>query len=199
MADDAGRLIIIANRGGTIGEISGFLTDLENAYIALYSFDQLWFSRSLLHRFPLEFLIELGYPYFPLGHSGHAPIDADMLPPDARLTLQRVRIESPGIWEFAASLNPLQQIREYLNDRHRRRQDREYREESEKERLELDNKLIQRQIEEKDRAAFRDLLQMMRDYGYDEEAIRQMVWRYVGNHLSRLGRHQDTRLIDGAE
>ena len=201
MIDESGRLVVIGNRGGTIGEISAFLRDTENAYVALYSFDRLWGFRKPRHGFPVEFLIELRYPYLPLGRFTYEPTDMEMLPPNARLTLERVRIESPGFWDFAASLNPLQQLREFLNDRHRhrRRQDCEYREESEKERLQLDNELIRRQIEAKDRVAFTELLQLMRDYGYDEEEIRETVWRYVGRHVSQLGRHQDARLIDGAE
>ena len=199
MMEETGRLVVIGNRGGTIGEVSVFLSDMENAYVALYSFDRLWGFGRPQHGFPVEFPIELEYPYLPPGRFAHAPTDAEMVPPDARLTLERVRIESPGFWEFAASLNPLQQLREFLNDRHRRRQDCEYREESEKERLQLDNELARRQIEAMDRAALKELLQLMRDYGYDEEAIREMVWRYVGRHMSQLGRHQDTRLIDGAE
>ena len=199
MIEETGRLVIVANRGGTIAEISAFLTDLENAYVALYSFDQFWHShRPWRHVHPAMFL-EWGYPFQRIGHFGHATIEPDMIPPNVRLSLERVRIESPGFWEFAASLNPLQQIREYLNDRHHRRQDREYREEAEKERLEFDNQLIQRKIEEKDIAAFREMMQIMREFGYDENDIRRFIWTYVGNHMSRLGRHQDTRLIDGAE
>src|SRR5206468_3287516 len=55
--------------------------------------------------------------------------------PDDRLTIRKIQVASPGFWEFFGSLNPLQQIREYLNDRHKRRQDREYREKSEAEKL----------------------------------------------------------------
>ena len=123
MADETGRLIVIANRGGTITEISTFLSDLENAYIALYAFDNLRHSRRLRGRFSRSFLVELGYPYLLLEHFTQTPVEKEMLPPNARLTLERIQIESPGVWEFAASLNPLQQIREYLNYRHRHRQD----------------------------------------------------------------------------
>jgi hypothetical protein len=66
-----------------------------------------------------------------MGEPRHARVAAEAVPPYARLVLEHVRIESPGFWEFVASLNPLQQIREYLNDRHRRRQDGEFRDASE--------------------------------------------------------------------
>lgn len=148
MPEEPGRLTIVAERGGTIAEISQFLSDLENAYLALYTFDQPWLPRRLWRRFPLEIWLKLGHPFQVVGQPGFVPLRADALPPSARLTLQRVRIESPGFWEFMASLNPLQQIREYLNDRHRRRQDHEFREASEKERLQLENELIRRQVAE---------------------------------------------------
>ena len=193
------RLVIVAERGGSIAELSAFLSDLENAYMALYTFDRLWFRSPMGHRFPLEMLLELGYPFSAFGQVGRVPLRVDALPPSARLTLERVRIESPGFWEFVASLNPLQQIREYLNDRHRRRQDIEFREAPEKKRLELDNELIQRQIEENDNTNLKQRIAILRDVGYDDDAIRDMIWMSFGNSLSRLGRHQDARLIGGAE
>jgi len=194
--EETGRLRIVAERGGTIAEISAFLSDLENAYLALYTlytFDKLW------RRFLPEIWLGLGYPFQPFGQAGFVPLGADALPPNARLTLERVRIESPGFWEFLASLNPLQQIREYLNDRHRRRQDREFREASEKERLELENELIRRQIAERDNAILRERIAILREAGCSDADIDRLIWVSLGAPLSRLGRHQDTRLIGGAE
>ena len=199
MAEERGTLVIVAKRGGSIADITSFLSDLEDAYIVLYSFHRLWLPERLLGRLPSRLWLELGYPHAVFGHTGYTPLTADLVPPDARITLERVQIESPGFWEFAASLNPLQQIREYLNDRHKRRQDREYREHSERERLELENELIRRQIEEKDSSILRECIEILRDVGYDDNDIRRIVWMNVGNSLSRLGRHQDSNLIGGAE
>ena len=199
MPEEQGRLIILAKRGGSIAEITSFLTDLEGAYIALYSFHRLWLSERLLDRLPSRLWLELGYPHAVFGHTGYTPITSDLIPPAARITLDRVKIESPGSWEFVASLNLLQQIREYLNDRHKRRQDREYREQSERTRLELENEMIRRQIEEKDLSILRDRIAILRDVGYDDDDIRRIVWMSVGNSLSRLGQHQDSNLIGGAE
>jgi hypothetical protein len=142
MPDELGSLRIIGERGGTITEITEFLSDLEKAYIAIYTFDQSWLPRRLSRRLPPEIWIELGYPLWAKGDARQAPMSADAVPPYARLVLEHVRIESPGFWEVVASLNPLQQIREYLNDRHRRRQDRDFREAAERERLLLENELI---------------------------------------------------------
>ncbi len=115
MAEETGKLVIVAERGGSVAEISAFLSDLENAYLALYTLDLLLLPAG---RWPLP------YPFPPFSSPQFVPLTTDALPPNARLTLERVRIESPGIWEFLGSLNPLQQIREYLKDRHSRRQDR---------------------------------------------------------------------------
>jgi len=41
--------------------------------------------------------------------------------PSERLFFSKVNIQSPGFWEVMGSLNPLQQIREYLKDRHERK------------------------------------------------------------------------------
>jgi hypothetical protein len=96
------------------------------------------------------------------------------------------------------SLNPLQQIREYLNDRHKRRQDKEFREAAESEKLRLENELIQRQIWEKENAVLRDRILVLKEVGYSEQEIRQLIWAQVGKPLAVLGRHQDSGLIEGA-
>lgn len=199
MLEETAKLQIIANRGGSITEISAFLSDLENAYMALYVFDQLWLPDRIWRRFRPELFLELGYPFQQFGTVGNPTLGMDAVPPNARLTLERVRIESPGFWEFFASLNPLQQIREYLNDRHKRRQDREYREPLEKERLELENEQIRQQIEGSKIANLREKLELLREIGYDDNKIRNLIWMNIGTPLTRLGRHQDTGLIGGAE
>lgn len=195
----AGTLRVTALRGGTITEITEFLTDLESAYTRLYHFEGGW-ARGWhpRRRHMLIELSEMGLP-FPFADSSREDRSPDSVLPRHRLVVMKVSIASPGFWEFAASLNPLQQIREYLNDRHKRRQDRQYKEPSERERLELENELIQRQIMEKDNSLLRDRVQMMRELGFNDEEIRQFVWSQIGRSLARLGRHQDTRLIEGAE
>ena len=193
----AGRLVIVANRGGTIAEISAFLSDVEAAYIALYSFDK---SSHALRSIRLrEWLKYSGVPLWELGFFKHTSIEPAMIPPSARLSLERVQIESPGIWEFAASLNPLEQIRKFLNDRHERRKDKEYREEIEKERLKRDNELIQAQIVKQYIANLHYMIEIMGEAGIDDDVLQQIIWAQVGNPMSRLGVHQDTGLIGGAK
>lgn len=192
-----GRLRITAYRGGSIGEISQFLSDLETAYLALYAFERPWNMRPLWHSFPPHALLESGFPFHPSGHPDYRVRGMDAVPPGARLTLERVRIESPGFWEFLGSLNPLGQICRYLTERHERRKDREYREDSERERLELENKLIQQQIDEGEIRIARRQVGLLRELGYREDEIRELIWQHIGLYLTRLARHQDTGLIGG--
>ena len=196
MNQEAGRLVIVANRGGTIAEISAFLSDVEAAYNALYSFEKL---SHVVQRFGRRRLLKnSGDPFWELGFYKSTFIEPAMIPPSARLSLERVQIESPGIWEFAASLNPLEQIRKFLNDRHERRKDKQYREESEKERLKRDNELIRAQIEMQYFVNTRFMFELMVEAGFDDDILQQIIWAQVGNPMSRLGSHQDTRLIGGA-
>jgi hypothetical protein len=57
-----------------------------------------------------------------------------------------VQLTSPGFWDFLGKLMPLETIRQYLNDRHERAKDREYRNEAEEKRLDLENRLLEMKI-----------------------------------------------------
>lgn len=197
MSEETGTLQITAYRGGSIAEISGFLSDFETAYLALYAIDRLSPPHPLWHSFPLLVWMELGYLFPPSGPAGHFSLGMDAVPPSARLTLERVSIESPGFWEFVGSLNPLEQIRRYLNDRHQRRQDQEYREPSERLQLELENEQKRLRIEEDRIRIGRDYFEFLREMGVPDDEICRVVWERVGLPLTRLGRHQDAGLIGG--
>jgi hypothetical protein len=145
------------------------------------------------------FLLETGFAYPTLGGMCIGALTPDTVLPEHRLFIRSVRIESPGFWEVVASLNPLQQLREYLNDRHKRRQDKEYREAAERDRLILENELIQRHVWEKENSVLGERIKLLKDMGLSDQEIRQLVWAQVGKPLAQLGRHQDSRLIGGAE
>ncbi len=181
-----GEIQIKGLRGGGIAEITSFLTDMEGAYNSLYIFER-------------HLTLSENSRIFVLGlHNTFLGNFANEVPPQDRLEISKISIQSPGFWEFLGQLNPLQQIREYLNERHERRKDREYRELSEKEKLTLDNELLQRQILEKDTAILRDHLIMLKEFGFDENSIRDLIWEKLGPQFSKLGRHQDRGLIEGS-
>jgi hypothetical protein len=193
--DDQLSVRVIARRSGTVSELTAFLRDFEAAYNRLYLVEHSW-SAGWRGRRPFQLGMFWESEYWRLNQ----PIDkheTELIVPDDVLMVTRVSIGSPGFWEFLGSLNPLQQIREFLNDRHKRRQDHEYRELAEKEKLVLDNELIQSQILEKQNSILRERVEIMRDAGFSEKQIREFVWSSVGKPLSQLGRHQDARLIEG--
>jgi hypothetical protein len=200
-----GTIRVLTNRAGTASELSQFLQDFEAAYLALYGFDAA-FSDAQRRRwlevfeyFPQELAVAVSGLYPPLAWRRLADITPDTVLPKYRLVVTSVRIESPGLWEFLGSLNPLQQIRQYLNDRHERRKDREYREEAEKKKLELENDILQAAVWEKEDAVLHGRINMLKELGYTEEEIRQLAWGNLGPPLKELGGHQDSGFIDRVE
>lgn len=185
-----GQLRLGAERLGTVAQIATFLQDLDAAYTSLYAF-QLQIPARDPRRARRTF-------------AGTALPSPEMLKPSAvrpdhRLSIESVVIESPGFWEFAGTLSPLQQLREYLNDRHRRRQDRTFRDAAERDRLALENDLIQAAVWEKHNAVFRERIALLRSVGYTDQQVRAAIWAALGPPLSQLGRHQDDGLITTAE
>ncbi len=196
-SNDVSTLQVLANRGGTIPEISRFLGDLETAYLSLYQLEYLFLPPRTRRPMLPQLYFELGLPFRSITSHPLIP-SSDAVLPERRLVVTRVQIESPGFWEVLGSLNPLQQIREYLNDRHKRRQDKEFREAAESQKLQLENELIQRQIWEKENAVLRGRILVFKEMGYSDQEIRQLVWTQTGKPLAMLGRHQDSGLIEGA-
>lgn len=118
-------------------------------------------------------------------------IDKIVLPSD-RLFISKVNIQSPGFWEVLGSLNPLQQIREYIKDRHERKKDDQYRSRQEEEIGELE-------IEERRNRIINQRIETLRGLGYNDAEIRQLVMAMVIEPLNRLGRHQDNGQIEGPD
>jgi len=172
-------------RGAPAEEIVAFLSDLNSAYSHLWAFEltvsdlepvseRRWLERAKKPPTlrPIKDVLRIVYP-------------------EEKLVLTKAAIESPGFWEFLGSLNPLREIREFLNDRHRRRQDREYRERAEARRLELENVEIETRIIER-------WITILRRAGYAEQDIRRFVTIHVHDPLNSLVRHVDAGLIGGA-
>ena len=198
----SGRLTVSANRMGMISEISAFLLEFEAAYTSLLYLESWLQSITPSRRWKRYGPPDFYWPGIMWNVAAEVPNgipDPSTVPPDLRVLIGNVRIESPGSWEFLGALNPLLQIREYLNDRHGRRQDRAFREAAEIEKLKLENELLQRAVWEKDNAVLRERVSVLREIGYTDEEIRQLVWSVVGRPIAALGKYQDTGVIDGAE
>lgn len=201
MAEEQKNLRIFANRGGTVDEITTYLKDMEDAYESLYVFNQkleILNPNSKKYRRLGPWIYELGFPYF-FDTARSIQENRKLVLPEDKLIIEKVSIQSPGFWEFLGSLNPLLQIREYLNDRHRRRQDREWREETEKQKAILENQIIQQKLIEGNNSVIKDRIEILRELGHTQEEIRQLIWTNVSTPLMQLGKHQDNGLIENAE
>ena len=109
-----------------------------------------------------------------------------------RLVLNAVQLSSPGVWEFLGSLNPLEVIRKWLNDRHERRKDREYRESAELRRLTLENLA-------RENAVIEGRVKIARDLGATDADLAPFLNDLLYKPLLALDRHQDRGIIGGAE
>lgn len=197
MAQENTRLRIKGLRGGTPDELIEYLSDLKNAYNSLYVFNTFLDNSNPFSKRRRRFLFyEFGLPYL-----GNYKLESaeELILPENRLVVDKIVIQSPGFWEVIGSLNPLQQIREYLNDRHKRQQDRNWRNETDKRKAELENELLQRQIFESDNKIMRERIEILRELGFGETEIRELIWTNMGEPLRQLGKHQDNGLIEGTE
>lgn len=190
---ERGTVRLDLQRGATVAEFKKFLEDLELAYVAIYELPLLdeWghFGRPFVS--PREYRLT-GYSYLYGNLKSVRP--EDIYPPD-QLEISRIKIQSPGWIELIASLNPLQQIREYLKDRHERRKDKLWRWESEKKREEAELDLLRTQAERERIGAIRDFHGLLQEMDISPEERQKILWQRVGAPLSRLARHQDSGLI----
>jgi len=176
-------LKIEARRGAKVKEIAEFLTSLEEAYNNLYVFDFYVSNREDLFRKPSY------YP--PREYSVPFEQIRGLVLPEDELRLDSVVIESPGLWEFLGALNPIETIRKYLNDRHERKKDAEFRNEHERKKGELEIEKLKTQV-------FKDRVEALKEAGFGKEEIRRMIVEHGANPLQSLDEFQDSKLIGGA-
>jgi hypothetical protein len=108
--------------------------------------------------------------------------------PEQQLVVQSVQLASPGFWEFVGSLNPLEVLRRYLDDRHRHRQDREYREAHESRRLDLENMVLENRV-------LNERIAIARELGLPEVTVTAMLGRWVAEPLRRIDSVYDRGMI----
>ena len=162
-----------------------------------------WKDFSSRKDFPFDpYLYELFFEDYALGRPNstlpnllelQSKIDIDkIILPNDRLIISKVNIQSPGFWEVLGSLNPLQQIREYIKDRHERKKDNKYKSRQEEELAELE-------ITERRGRIINQRIETLRGLGYSDSEIRQLVTAMVIQPLNRLGGHQDNGQIEGPD
>lgn len=137
--------------------IRSFLADLEHTYNSIYVFESaIEGIKRASHHF--LFYWELVWlPYIPQSRGRKSirfirdwppsPKEvASLVPNRDRLVIAEVDLHSPGFWNFLGNLNPLEVIRQYINDRHERRKDKRYRESAEARKLELENLKLENEV-----------------------------------------------------
>ncbi|MBL0316697.1 MAG: hypothetical protein IPP69_13260 [Flavobacteriales bacterium] len=89
--------------------------------------------------------------------------------------------------EFLGSLNPLEQVREYLKDRHERKKDNEYKSEIEKKKGYIE---IQQQINK----VVLERIEILKGLGYNEKEIRENYDKLV-RPIEKLNELENGQLI----
>lgn len=181
-------LRVMTDRLGAVQEVADYLRSMENAYNHLCAFDLIFDDAKARH----------GEPVYRWSSSRKLrsirsiPHAETVVLPEDRLRLVRVRVESPGFWDFVGKLNPLEVLRHYLSDRHERIKDKSYRNDLEQERLRLENERLKTKVVE-------EQANLLRDFGVPEDKIRQALVRHLVEPLAQLDRAQDRQLIGAAE
>ncbi|MCB0540980.1 MAG: VWA domain-containing protein, partial [Bacteroidetes bacterium] len=105
------------------------------------------------------------------------------------LQIKKILFNSPGIWEFFGKLNPLEIIREYLNDRHERNKDRDYRNRLEEEKGYLELKLLENKI-------VKERIDLLEKAGFTKEEIKEMLKELAVAPLLSLGKYQENKYVN---
>ena len=174
--------------------IVNFLEDLRYAYASLFVFFDI-----LPEREPGSYLAETFLFLRRFAPEPDRLMDRQMgvkelelyIPSSERLIMKAVRLSSPGVWEFLGALNPLEVIRKSLNDLHERRKDREYREAAERERLELENALLESEV-------LSQRIKIAKELGATDRELALLMNKFVFEPLKALRRHQIDGLVDNA-
>jgi len=191
-------LCIQAQRLGKIAEITDFLKTLDQVYNSFFFIDNIDVERvrsvkakrNLYNSEEINESARKNLKYSFYREIGKL-ISAARPRGNDKIEIHKIKILSPGFWEFFGALNPLQQIRQFLNDRHERKKDNNYRNSQEKRMGEIEifikeNELIQARI------------MLLKEAGVNEEEIKPLIAKYISIPLGKLGSHQDSGLIDSA-
>lgn len=127
----------------------------------------------------------------------HYPIYGNWISKDDSLYISKISISSPGFWEFLGKIMPLRQLREYLNERHERQKDRQYKNKLEEEKIRSDNerqrRMVEMEMEEREYELFRkknigtiqdeleknkvikERIEILKNMGFSDEEIKEMI------------------------
>lgn len=178
-------LRIYRDGNALVGDVSGFLQNLERAYNSAYVLDSI-----------IEEAEELSLrgtgPTIPLRHqlwmSWWPPTPekvASMVPEADRLRFSGVEFHSPDFWDFSGKLHLLEVIRQYLN---RRQKDRKHGSSSNTRRLDLENQNLELNILERK-------IKVLKRLGASDRDLALLQEHLLAKSLQQLTPYQDQGLI----
>lgn len=195
IADDKEAKLIIKSPGlGSIEDTIELLTKLENAYNRVFTFERLIKTtpKDVITNFDLKSISRL------------KPTE------EHKLQIDKVSFSSPGYWQIIGQLNPLTQIREYLNELHERKKDRKYRDKYEEAKLEeevkkmksdndndsqrkeLENKLLRNKL-------IKENIELLKAMGYTKEEIKALSLELLINPVIELDKLLEEQKVESFE
>lgn len=187
-------LRISGNVEAPIESIYKYLQDLETAYNSAYVLNLIIEEAKEIYE-----LDERQRPSIPLKNllwMNWWPPNKDkvksLVPQSDRLKSYRAEFHSPGFWDFLGKLNPLETIREYLNDRHERQKDQNYRNKAEQDKLELENIAAKVKL-------YREAYDVLIARGGKEQDIAILRDQLLIEPLKKLDKYQDQKIITTAD
>ncbi|QBR70783.1 hypothetical protein CU048_05250 [Beijerinckiaceae bacterium] len=194
------RLRVHGHGGVEVELVTAYLTDLKYAYDSILFFEAtIDVMRRITHDFP--------FPRYPFvsdfllsrrigGRTRYwlpAPDEiVSSVPRKEQLIFSAVSLNSPGVWEFLGTLNALEVLRNYLNDRHERRKDRAYRESAEQRRLALENLSLENRV-------ISERVRLAKDMGATDRDLAPLLNELIYKPLVALDRYQDKGVIEDTE
>jgi hypothetical protein len=201
------RLRVHGQGGVEVELVAAFLADLKRAYESALLFETtIAGMRRAVRDFPVAFLpgsflfgLDFGWPAASrrTGQQSRnwpptAEQVASLVPRSEQLILSAVNLNSPGSWDFLGTLNPLEVLRKYLNDRHERRKDHEYRESAEQRRLALENLSLENRV-------ISERVRLAKEMGATDRDLAPLLNELIYKPLVALDRYQDKGVIEHAE
>ena len=186
---------IYGNTLGEVHDVAMFLYTIEANYNNLLAYDKAIMESVINTSFPYPTQEKVLARFMRFANDCCVE---EFIAPEDKLIICKISFNSPGFWEVLGSWNPLNQIREYINERHARKRDKEYA-------WELDKRIIQADVEKK--CLENDMLrveliqtitQQLQSIGVDDEYIIHITKNCYKN-LEMLNEHIDEERITKIE
>ncbi|GAB1858685.1 hypothetical protein MHTCC0001_35250 [Flavobacteriaceae bacterium MHTCC 0001] len=128
-----------------------------------------------------------------------------------RMEIGRIKIASPGIWTFLGALNPLQQLREFLNDKNERQKDLKFRNRQEEQIKDIEIKTKEEQvlalkIENRKRLLENEILEnqlikskieLLKESGLEDKKLNSLIINLISEPILNMKRFVDSRELVG--